>query len=257
MFLTDDIFNDKAIRHGFFGRQGGVSRGIYDSLNCGIASQDEPEAVRENRRLVAKEMGVRRERFMTLRQVHGDVCVDVVNLWNGAGPEADAMVTDQPGIALGILTADCAPVLLSGRTGEGKPVIGAAHAGWKGALGGILESTVSAMAAKGVEPGNIRAAIGPCIGVESYEVGGDFRDPFMQHDAESVAFFFNHATKGKYLFDLPGYAAWRLKKAGVHHISVKGIDTCFNEEDYFSFRRATHRKEPDYGRQASVIVIAP
>lgn len=257
MFLTDDIFDDEALSHGFFGRQGGVSRGIYDSLNCGLVSQDEPEAVRENRRLVAREMGVRRERFLTLRQVHGDACVDVRELWEDAGPEADAMVTDVPGLALGILTADCAPVLLAGRTKAGKPVIGAAHAGWKGALGGVIESAVKAMAAKGVTPETVHACIGPCIGLESYEVESDFRTPFIEHDKGSVAFFFPHKTEGKFLFDLAGYAAWRLKKAGVHHVSVKGIDTCFNEEDFFSFRRATHRKEPDYGRQASAIVINP
>lgn len=256
MFLTDHIFDDEAIGHGFFGKQGGVSRGIYDSLNCGIGSQDEPEAVRENRRLVAKELGVRREWLLTLRQVHSNVCVDVNNLWEGVGPEADAMVTDQPGFMLGVLTADCAPVLMSGRTAGGKPVIGAAHAGWKGALGGVLESTVKAMAAKGVAPEKIHAAIGPCIGLESYEVTADFCLPFVDHNEGSAAFFFpRKQNPDKFLFDLAGYCAWRLKGAGVHHVSVKGIDTCFNEEDYFSFRRATHRGEPDYGRQASVIVI--
>ena len=255
MYLTDDIFDDEQLTHGFFGRRGGVSRGIYDSLNCGIVSGDEPEAVRENRRLVAKDMGVRRERLLTMRQVHGDTCLIVENFWEDAGPEGDAMVTDVPGIALGILTADCAPVLLAGRTKGGAPVIGAAHAGWKGALGGIIESTVAAMVAKGASLEGIHAAIGPCIGLESYEVDADFCLPFIDHNNDSAAFFFPCRHGGKYLFDLPGYVSWRLKRAGVRGVSVKGIDTCFNEEDYFSFRRATHRGEPDYGRQASVIVI--
>lgn len=256
MFMTDDILEDKNIRHGFFGKQGGVSRGIYDSLNCGLGSSDDPEAVTENRRRVEKELGAKKETLLTLHQVHSDICVDVTQAWSGQGAQADAMVTDVPGLALGILTADCAPVLFSGRTKAGRPVVGAAHVGWKGALGGVLESTVRKMIKKEALPESIRASIGPCIGLESYEVTNDFCVPFIEHNEHSAAFFFPRAhDDNKYLFDLSGYVAWRLKGAGVRAVSNRGIDTCFNEEDYFSFRRATHRGEPDYGRQASVIAI--
>jgi len=256
MYLTDNILNDDNVCHGFFGRGEGVSCGIYSSLNCALISGDEVEAVRENRRLVAKAMGVRREFFLTLHQVHGNKCVEVTDFWDGVGPEADAMVTDVPGLALGILTADCAPVLLIGHNESGKTVIGAAHAGWKSALAGVIENTVTAMKAKGALPKNIKACIGPCIGRESYEVDNDFYAPFIEESESNAAFFSPvEGVDGKYFFDLQAYVKLKLESASVENIAVKGINTCFNEEDYFSFRRATHRKEPDYGRQASVIVI--
>ncbi|HEY8191573.1 MAG TPA: polyphenol oxidase family protein, partial [Alphaproteobacteria bacterium] len=153
--MTDDIFDGGAVLHGFFGKRGGVSRGIYDSLNCGLGSGDDAEAVAENRVRVEKKIGVKKHTLLTLRQVHSDICIDVTEPWSGQGAEADAMVTDVPGLALGILTADCAPVLFAGKTKAGKSVIGAAHAGWKGALGGVLESTVRAMVKKDVLPESI------------------------------------------------------------------------------------------------------
>jgi YfiH family protein len=177
-----------------------------------------------------------------------------VNAPHKERPQADAQVTDVPGLAISILTADCAPVLFYGRNDKG-PVIGAAHAGWKGALGGVLDSTVYEMEEYGVKAKDIKAAIGPCISKRSYEVGQDFAAPFLNEDPENERFFMNGGA-GKLMFDLPGYCAARLYNCGLTNVAITGIDTYANERDYFSFRRATHRKEPDYGRQISVIVIA-
>lgn len=257
LFVTDNILKVDNIRHGFFGRGGGASRGIYDSLNCGLGSGDDPAAVNENRGRVAESIGVMADKLVTLHQVHSPDCVRVTKPWSMEDrPKADALVTDVPGIAIAVLTADCAPVLFAGRKADGSPVVGAAHAGWGGAIGGVLEATVKAMADMGVDPANIRAAIGPCIGPDSYEVKTDFRVKFIEQDPENVAFFVPATREGHLMFDLPAYVRRRLKLAGVGHVGGKGIDTCFNEEDYFSYRRSTHRAEPDYGRQASVIAIA-
>lgn len=257
MFITSDNLESRFVLHGFFGRRGGVSGGIYDSLNCGPGSQDDPHAVQQNRFRVAEQMQTSAMRLLTLFQVHSNKCIDVKDTWSGPGPEADAMVTDLPGIALGILTADCAPVLFTGLTAAGRPVIGAAHAGWKGALGGVLENTVKAMLAKGAAPESLRAAIGPCIGPLSYEVDAGFRDAFLDDSAKCGEFFQQAAKAGHFMFDLPGYAEWRLVGAGIRRVSNVASDTCADEENYFSFRRATLRGEPDYGRQASVIMIKP
>lgn len=257
IFVTDDVLDAGHIRHGFFGRVGGKSRGIYDSLNCGLGSGDDPAAVNENRGRVAENIGVKAEKLVTLHQVHSADCVRVTAPWKPEDrPKADALVTDVPGIAIAVLTADCAPVLFAGRKADGSPVVGAAHAGWGGAIGGVLEATVKAMADMGADPAQIRAAIGPCIGPDSYEVGVDFRTRFLAQDAENAEFFVPATREGHLMFDLPAYVRRRLKLAGVGFVGGRGIDTCFNEEDYFSYRRSTHRAEPDYGRQASVIAIA-
>lgn len=257
MFITSDNLESRFVRHGFFGRQGGVSGGIYGSLNCGLGSQDDSDAVQQNRFRVAERMETSAARLLTLFQIHSDKCIDVKDTWAGPGPEADAMVTDIPGIALGILTADCAPVLFTGLTAAGRPVIGAAHAGWKGAFGGVLESTIKAMEAKGAAPESLRAAIGPCIGPQSYEVDAGFRDTFLDANARCGTFFRQAAKAGHFMFDLPGYVEWRLAEAGIRHVSNVVRDTLADEENYFSFRRSTLRGEPDYGRQASVIMIRP
>lgn len=257
MFITEDILKTDNVRHGFFGRAGGISRGIYNSLNCGVGSGDDAAAVRENRGRVAESIGARAESFVTLHQVHSADCVRVTKPWGpDERPKADALVTDVPGLAIAVLTADCTPVLFSGRRADGSPVVGAAHAGWGGAVGGVLESTVAMMADMGVPRGQIRAAIGPCIGPDSYEVKADFRLKFVEQDPENATFFIPAARAGHLMFDLPSYVRRRLKLAGVGLVDGRGIDTCFNEEDYFSYRRSTHRVEPDYGRQASVIAIA-
>lgn len=256
-FLQAGEFADAkrdGVAHGFFGRAGGVSGGIYAGLNCGVGSSDVPADVKANRASVAEAIGVNPENILSLYQVHGDACLKVDKPHNSRS-EADAQVTDVPGLAISILTADCAPVLFHGKKASGKPVIGAAHAGWKGALGGVLESTVYAMEEYGVKAETIRAAIGPCIGKRSYEVGEDFAKPFLEQDPESERFFMAGAKAGHLMFDLAGYCASRLYECGVNKVAITGADTFAREKDYYSFRRATHRKEPDYGRQISVIVI--
>ena len=253
IFLQVPGFPGEGVRHGFFGRAGGTSGGIYGGLNCGVGSSDNPADVKANREAVAALMGVEPGNVLSLYQVHGDVCLKV-NAPHKERPQADAQVTDVPGLAISILTADCAPVLFYGRNDKG-PVVGAAHAGWKGALGGVLDSTVYAMEEYGVKAKDIKAAIGPCISKRSYEVGQDFAAPFLDEDPENERFFMD-GEAGKLMFDLPGYCAARLYNCGLTNVAITGIDTYANERDYFSFRRATHRKEPDYGRQISVIVIA-
>jgi len=242
--------------HGFFGRSGGFSTGIYASLNCGAGSDDHVGDVINNRRLVADVAGCEPENLLGLHQIHSDICVSVTKPWSShAKPQADAMVTDQRGLALGILTADCAPVLFIGAKADGAPVIGAAHAGWGGALKGILASTVAHMLALGAMQDSLQACIGPCIGKASYEVTDEFMQPFLAEDPENERFFMSGKRAGHGLFDLPGYCAAKLAKAGVGKVFIKDLDTYFNEEDFFSYRRTTHRKETDYGRQISVIAI--
>lgn len=242
------------VPHGFFGRTGGVSMGIYNSLNCGIGSDDDAGHIIENRRRVRDALGA--EHLLSLRQVHSALCHRVDHPWDDdTRPEGDGLVTDRPGVALGVLSADCGPVLFYGEKADGSPVIGAAHAGWGGALRGVLENTVQAMVGLGAGLTTIRAALGPCIGPRSYEVGADFPEPFIAHDPQSDHFFRPARRDGHVLFDLPGYIAFRLAGAGVGRVSICGIDTYTQEADYFSYRRATHRGESAYGRQISALVI--
>lgn len=256
-FEVPGLVPDEApVFHGFFGRSGGVSTDVYASLNCGIGSDDDPAAVHENRKRVAAAVGVATDHLLSVYQVHGDQCVSVEGPWAAQGrPEADAMVTDVPGVALGIMTADCAPVLFYGQKSDGSPVIAAAHAGWGGALKGILGATVQAMVTKGAQEGSIHAAIGPCIGQASYEVKEAFAEPFMAEDEANETFFMAGQRAGHLQFDLPGYCALKLAKAGLRRVYIKDLDTYFNEEDFYSYRRTTHREEKDYGRQLSVICI--
>lgn len=246
----DDIF------HGFFGRQGGVSKGVYNALNCGPGSDDAIENVQQNLALVAKEAGLSANSILLLHQVHGKTCLKVDKAWPiNARPQADAMVTDVPGLGIGILTADCAPVLFFALKADGSPVVAAAHAGWKGALGGILVATVEQIKTYGVQPADISAAIGPCIGQISYEVGPEFYEAVLAEDAAGEKFFKSARRKGHFLFDLPGYCAMNLAVCGLTRVAIKDLDTCFNEEDFFSYRRTTHRGDQDYGRQISLIAI--
>lgn len=240
------------IRHAFFTREGGVSQGIYASLNCGPGSKDAPEAVAENRARALAMMDLPVDALVTVHQTHSAEVVEVTAPWaEGARPAADAMVTTTPGLALGILTADCAPVLLTDRR---VGVIGAAHAGWKGAVGGVLENTLDKMVALGAKRKHIVAAIGPCIGQRSYEVGADFQAPFLTEDAMNKDFF-APLPSGKFLFDLPGYVSRKLSRLGVEDVTRVPADTCRDEARFFSYRRATLRGEADYGRQLSVIVL--
>ncbi|MCE9522545.1 MAG: peptidoglycan editing factor PgeF [Alphaproteobacteria bacterium] len=248
-FLSDIA----GVAHGFFGRQGGVSEGIYASLNCGFGSNDDVERVTQNRRRVAERLGSREERLITVYQIHSADVVTVDAPWaRGEAPKADAMVTNVKGIALGVLAADCTPVLFADATAG---VIGSAHAGWKGAIGGVAQATVRAMEALGAERGRIRAAIGPCIGPASYEVGPEFFARFNDEANANRTFFRPSARESHFLFDLPGFVAARLAAFGVSAVDRLNLCTYEHAEHYFSYRRTTHRGESDYGRNISAIML--
>ncbi len=241
------------VRHGFFTREGGVSKGIYASLNCGYGSNDDGACVRENRARVASKLSVEPEKLLTVYQIHSPQVVVVTEPWApDFAPQADAMVTDKPGIALGILSADCAPVLFAD---EKAHVIGAAHAGWKGAIGGVLEATVEAMTALGAERNRIVAAIGPCISKDAYEVGAEFHDRFLEDDGLNGKWFSSSENAGHFMFDLPGYVEAKLKASDIGTVAQIGRCTYQEQKRFFSFRRTTHRKEKDYGRQISALML--
>ena len=242
------------VRHGFFTREGGVSGGIYTSLNCGPGSQDDPAAVAENRQIAMAALGLEGNALQTLYQVHGRAVVTITGAAGAQRPRADGMATRQRGIALGILTADCAPVLLAD---AGAQVIGACHAGWKGALAGITDATIEAMQALGARPAKIVAAIGPAIRQASYEVGPEFPGPFLQADAGNGGYFQAGSRKGHFQFDLTGYVGARLRRAGLGEVEDLGNDTRSEAERFFSYRRTTLLGEPDYGRQLSSIALEP
>ena len=241
------------IRHGFFTRIGGVSDGIYASKNCGFGSGDDPDNVARNRARCVAEMTDGSARLVTGFQTHSADTHIVDRPWRReASPKVDALVTDRPGIAVGVLTADCAPVLLCDPENG---VVGAAHAGWKGAIGGILESAVAAMESLGARRSAIRAAIGPCIGQASYEVGPEFLKRFVSDDADNAVFFRDGERSDHPLFDLQGYVAERLARLELGGIEVSPHDTVAQEERFFSYRRATRRGEADYGRNLSAIAL--
>lgn len=243
--------------HGFFGRQGGVSEGFYASLNCGVGSNDDLNSVRENRRRVANFFGRGLETLNTVHQVHSADCVIIDTPINAdQRPKADALVTEVPGLIVGVLTADCGPILYSGKKQDGSLVVGAAHAGWGGALKGVNERTVDQMLSLGAVKDTICAAIGPCIGPASYEVSKGFEEPFLDRSPEDERFFKETNKDQKLMFDLPGYIANRLAQYGIQNVSITGHDTFAMEAECFSYRRTTHRKEGDYGRQISAIMIA-
>lgn len=245
-----------AVAYGFFGRRGGVSGGLYAALNCGVGSRDDPSHVAINRRAVARHLTGREGEVATLWQCHSaDALILDAALTEGERPRADAIVTDKAGLVIGCLTADCGPVLFTARKANDAPVIAATHAGWGGALKGVLETTVAKMLRLGAQRETISACVGPCIQQASYEVSGDFMGPFVQRDAEAEHFFKAGRRADHLMFDLPGYIAFRLAQSGVRNVSLMGLDTYTNEADYYSYRRATHREEPDYGRQIAGIVI--
>ena len=240
------------LRHAFFTREGGVSGGIYESLNAGIGSNDDPAHVAENRRRMAEQMGVRPTHFLSVYQTHSSDVVVASEPWPSASrPRADAIVTRSEGLAIGASAADCGPVLLADPNAR---VIGAAHAGWKGALTGVLESTIDAMEKLGADRNGIIAAIGPLIRQQSYEVGGEFVERFIEADAENGVFFIPAAREGHAMFDLAGYIRMRLENAGVLMIDDIGVDT-YSDPRFFSYRRSVHRKEPDYGRHVHAITL--
>lgn len=239
------------VRHGFFTRRGGVSRGLYDSLNCGFGSSDERTAVAENRGRAAAALGGSRAALVTGYQVHGTDVAEVAEAWRPEdSPRVDGLVSRTPGIVLGVLAADCAPVLFADREAE---IVGAAHAGWKGALAGILEATLAAMERLGARRTRITAVIGPCIGFQSYEVGPEFPAPFLAREPASARFFAAHGERC--LFDLEGYAAHRLEDAGAGEIVRLSRDTCAEGGEFFSYRRSCQKREGDFGRGLSAIAI--
>jgi YfiH family protein len=240
------------VRHAFFTREGGVSTGIYASLNGGVGSNDDPAHVAENRRRMAEELNLGPTHFLTAFQIHSPDVVVVTEPWDTASrPHVDAMVTKTPGLALGVSAADCGPVLFVDPQAR---VIGAAHSGWKGALGGVLESTITAMEGLGATRGGIIAAIGPLIRQPSYEVGAEFVVRFTEADADNAAFFIASSRANHSMFDLAGYIRRRLERAGILMIDDVGVCT-YADERMFSYRRSVHRKEPDYGRNIHAIVL--
>jgi hypothetical protein len=240
------------LRHAFFTRAGGVSDGIYESLNAGIGSNDDPEKVVENRRRMAEAMGVAPTHFLSVHQTHSPDVVVASGPWQGAArPRADAIVTRTEGLAIGASAADCGPILLADPNAR---VIGAAHAGWKGALSGILESTVDAMEKLGAERNGIVAAIGPLIRQQNYEVGNEFVERFIEADAGNALFFLPAARERHAMFDLAGFIRLRLENAGVLVIDDTGLDT-YSDPRFYSYRRSVHRNEPDYGRHVHSIAL--
>jgi polyphenol oxidase len=250
--LTSPLLD--GLPHGFLGSGGGVSSGLYASLNVGLGSGDDPARVQENRRRAGAAV-LPGAALATVHQVHSaDAVLVDAPFADDARPAADALVTTRPGLLIGVLTADCAPILFADSEAG---VVGAAHAGWGGAFGGIIASTVSLMLLHGAQLSRICAAIGPCIAQRSYEVGEEFLARFLTEDASHERYFAAGRSAGKYQFDLEGFVALRLAQAGVARIDLLGEDTYAQETRFFSYRRTTHRKESDYGRQISLIGFTP
>lgn len=254
MRTAESLSGLPGLRHAFFTRDGGVSQGIYASLNCGLGSGDAMEAVLENRTRAAAALDRSATELVTLFQIHSADVIQVEEPWPAAErPRADGLVTDRPGVVLGILTADCAPILFADAEAR---VVGAAHAGWKGALSGVAEATLAAMERLGARRRNIAAAVGPAIGQASYEVGPEFAQAFLAADPANARFF--HPGQGdRQHFDLKGYVAARLTAAGVARVSLDPADTQAEEARFFSYRRTTKLGGRDYGRLLSAIVLEP
>ena len=241
------------IRHAFFTRNGGVSPGIYASLNAGVGSNDDPQNVAANRARMAASLGVAPERFLTCYQIHSPHVVVAETPWSGdARPRADAIVTNRPGLAIGISTADCGPVLFAD---PGARIVGAAHAGWRGALAGVTDATIAAMERLGAARARIVAAIGPMIRQPDYEVGPDLRDQFIAAAPANQRFFASADRDGHFMFDLAGYVASRLAAASIGAIEDLGACTYADPTRFYSYRRMTHRGEADYGRHINAIVL--
>lgn len=255
MLSTDSLARIGSVRHAFFTRHGGVSRGQYASLNCGLGSNDHPALVRENRSIALAKLGAGNGcQLMSVCQVHSADVIKVQAAWpDDARPKADGMATSVAGLALGILTADCAPVLFADPAAG---VIGAAHAGWRGAKGGIVEATVSTMVELGARREGIVAAVGPCIAQPSYEVGPDFHASFTHEDPSTTGLFEPSARPGHFQFDLKGFVGGRLRAAGIQTMCILKHDTCADEGSFFSYRRTTLNGGGDYGRLLSAIALA-
>lgn len=249
--LSDDVSALPGISHGFFTRAGGVSEGLYAGLNAGLGSNDNRAHVVENRRRIAHYLNVDEDRIASPYQVHSALAVTTDAPWTDNRPQVDGVATATPGLALGIVTADCGPVLFADPKNR---VIGACHAGWKGALGNVMEATIAQMETLGAKRSSITAILGPSISQPNYEVGPNFPQPFLEQDAAHTRYFIRSQKPDHHMFDLSRYIVDGLDKAGV---AVSGmVDICtYGREDFFSYRRTTHRGEPDYGRQLSAIAL--
>ena len=254
-FLRLAALDVDGVRHAFFTRNGGVSEGVYATLNGGVGSRDEAHAVAENRARMAVAIGLEPSRLLVPFQVHSPDVVTVSGPWAAdARPRCDGIVTATSGLGLGVTGADCGMILFADPQAQ---VIGAAHAGWKGALTGVIEATVEAMLALGAERENICAGLGPCITQQSYEVGPEFFAQFYAGDPYAERFFIDSRNAGRKMFDLHGYIAERARRARIGHFEDSGLDTYADETRFFSYRRTTHRQEPDYGRLVAAIALAP
>jgi hypothetical protein len=255
MIASPDLAALGHVKHGFFTRDGGYSEGLYASLNCGLGSGDDRETVIRNRARVTDTLGIEADRLVTLYQYHSPDVIVVTEPWKGDDrPKADAMVTAEPGILLGVLTADCGPILFADRKAG---VVGAAHAGWKGALTGITDQTVLAMERLGAHRYDMVAVIGPTISQGNYEVGPEFVETFVKNHPENRHWFKPAGRQSYSMFDLPGYISNRLEAFGVGQVSDLAVCTYPQDNQLFSYRRTTHARQPDYGRQISAIMLAP
>ncbi|MBV9076914.1 MAG: peptidoglycan editing factor PgeF [Methylobacteriaceae bacterium] len=255
MIEAAELANLPGIRHAFFTREEGVSEGIYASLNGGLGSADAPDNVAENRRRMAGRLGLEARALLSLHQIHSPLAVTVTSPWAREDrPKADGMACATPGLALAIATADCGPILFADAEAR---VVGACHAGWKGAFGGVLEATVEAMEALGARRERTVAVLGPTIGRDAYEVGPEFRERFAAAEPAALRHFRPSGRDGHSLFDLPAYIAERLRRAGLGTVADLGLCTYSDERRFFSYRRTTHRGEGDYGRLISAIALAP
>ena len=250
--ITAPLLNHPRIKHGFFGRKGGVSSGEYASLNVGLGSGDELDKVRENRRRVAKSLGSAHDDILTCYQIHSNIC-HIVSSMDDTKLEGDALVTNTPGLVISVLTADCVPVLFADYEAG---VIGAAHAGWKGALGGVIANTLEAMEQLGAQKSNICTSIGPAISQPSYEVGNELKAQFCNTDQHFADFFAVGKDEAHWQFDLPGLVKEQISRLGIAKVEKLDYDTYANEERFFSFRRSTHQQQSEYGRQCSAIMLA-
>jgi YfiH family protein len=254
MIEVPDLKSARSLRHGFFTRLGGHSSGRFASLNCGFGSGDDKPTVARNRAAVSERIGVSAGNLLTIWQCHSPDVIVAEAPWDVlAPPRGDAIVTTKPGLAIGVLTADCAPILFAD---DEAGVIGAAHAGWKGALAGVSDATIAAMESKGARRDRITAIIGPTISQKAYEVGPDFAAQFLAEDADNADFFTPSARARHQMFDLPAYLERRMRRQGVGRVVDMGLCTYSDEDRFYSFRRATHRNEKDYGRQISAIVLS-
>ena len=252
--IQSDALTAKGVAHAFFTRRGGVSTGVYDSLNGGVGSQDSREHVMENRARMAATLGVPAENLLIPFQIHSPDALIVDRIWDvDHRPRVDALATKTRGLALGVTGADCGITLYADEVAQ---VIGACHSGWKGALGGALEATLEAMEKLGARRDRISCALGPTIAQKSYEVSRDFVHQFVDAEADNARFFVPSENAGHHMFDLPGYIGKRLTRAGVGRFENLGLDTYSDEARFYSYRRTTHRKEPDYGRLVAAIVLS-